>query len=181
MKKLRLIVDAKCNRRCAGCCNNQFDITKLPVCTDYTPYDEIILTGGEPMLFPDRIVEIVLAIDAQKRNHGRTPIYMNTAKLDNVDDMNNVLPWLDGVTLTLHNQKDVVTFCKIFSSDFRSVGIKSTHSLRVNHRAGLNLKAIPALLRRRWTFKEIPAVFTDDCPLPKDEVLMRYSPLTDLR
>lgn len=48
-KKLRLLVTAKCHNKCPMCCNNQFDFEKIPV-VDRLDYDEISITGGEPML-----------------------------------------------------------------------------------------------------------------------------------
>lgn len=48
-KKLRLLVTAKCHNKCPMCCNNQFDIEKIPV-VDRFDYDEISITGGEPLL-----------------------------------------------------------------------------------------------------------------------------------
>lgn len=50
-KKLRLLVTAKCHNKCPMCCNNQFDFEKIPV-VDRLDYDEISITGGEPLL-PD--------------------------------------------------------------------------------------------------------------------------------
>lgn len=44
-KKLRLLVTAKCHNKCPMCCNNQFDIEKIPV-VDRLDYDEISITGG---------------------------------------------------------------------------------------------------------------------------------------
>lgn len=48
-KKLRLLVTAKCHNKCPMCCNNQFSIEKIPV-VDRLDYDEISITGGEPLL-----------------------------------------------------------------------------------------------------------------------------------
>lgn len=48
-KKLRLLVTAKCHNKCPMCCNNQFDFEKIPV-VDRLDYDEISITGGEPLL-----------------------------------------------------------------------------------------------------------------------------------
>ena len=50
-KKLRLLVTAKCHNKCPMCCNNQFNFKKIPV-VDRLDYDEISITGGEPLL-PD--------------------------------------------------------------------------------------------------------------------------------
>ena len=48
-KKLRLLVTAKCHNKCPMCCNNQFDFEKIPV-VDRLDYEEISITGGEPLL-----------------------------------------------------------------------------------------------------------------------------------
>ena len=48
-KKLRLLVTAKCHNKCPMFCNNQFDFEKIPV-VDRLDYDEISITGGEPLL-----------------------------------------------------------------------------------------------------------------------------------
>lgn len=48
-KKLRLLVTAKCHNKCPMCCNKQFDFEKIPV-VDRLDYDEISITGGEPLL-----------------------------------------------------------------------------------------------------------------------------------
>lgn len=47
-KKLRLLVTEKCHNKCPMCCNNKFDIEKIPV-VDRFDYDEISITGGEPL------------------------------------------------------------------------------------------------------------------------------------
>ena len=50
--KLRLLLFEECNRSCPGCCNRDWDLQPLPVCYDLPPYRIILLTGGEPMLYP---------------------------------------------------------------------------------------------------------------------------------
>ena len=45
--KLRLVLFEACDRCCPGCCNHDWDLKNLPVCTDYTPYEMIMLTGGQ--------------------------------------------------------------------------------------------------------------------------------------
>lgn len=36
------------------CCNKQFNVKDIPI-VDRWDYDEIMITGGEPMLYPDRL------------------------------------------------------------------------------------------------------------------------------
>lgn len=44
------------------CCNNQFDFNKLPI-VDRWDYDEIMITGGEPLLYDNSLVGLLLSID----------------------------------------------------------------------------------------------------------------------
>ena len=59
MNKLRLVMFEECNRSCEGCCNNDWDLNQLDVVADYYGYDLVMLTGGEPMLKPQLIVDTV--------------------------------------------------------------------------------------------------------------------------
>ena len=67
MKKLRLLITEKCNRKCEGCCNLDWDLQNLPVCTSFKGYDEILLTGGEPQLEPVLILSTVEKIKQQNK------------------------------------------------------------------------------------------------------------------
>ena len=53
MEKLRLLVTTKCPNKCPMCCNNSWDFSKLPV-VEHFNYKEIMITGGEPLLFPGK-------------------------------------------------------------------------------------------------------------------------------
>ena len=65
-KKLRLLVTAKCHNKCPMCCNNQFDFEKIPV-VDRLDYDEISITGGEPLL-PDCNGKTMCLADGKQKN-----------------------------------------------------------------------------------------------------------------
>ena len=91
--KLRLLLLDDCNRNCPGCCNRDWDLQALPLCQDYTPYRLIMLTGGEPMLYPEIIREAIAAI----RRQTNVPIYLYTAMPEQLDML---MPLLDGVTVT---------------------------------------------------------------------------------
>lgn len=54
MEKLRLLVTTKCPNKCPMCCNNSWDFSKLPV-VEHFNYKEIMITGGEPLLFPEKL------------------------------------------------------------------------------------------------------------------------------
>lgn len=109
MRKLRLLVWEKCNRRCIGCCNKDWDLSSLEVCNGYGEYgkgDEILLTGGEPLLDPDGLMKIIQEI----RKQSAARIYVYTAKVDNIEKAKAVLEAVDGICVTLHEECDVVPF-----------------------------------------------------------------------
>jgi len=163
IKKLRLLLFSECDRSCRGCCNKDWDLTALPECTDYTGYDEIILTGGEPLLRPDLVRRTIHEILAQTE----APIYLYTAKVNGPAIFERILALLDGVTLTLHSRKDVKEF-KILNNYLLQTQLPGK-SLRLNVFAGISLTGIDLSL---WTVKK-NIKWIKDCPLPVEEVFMR--------
>lgn len=153
----------ECNRTCKGCCNKDWDLDALPKCTNYQGYDEIILTGGEPMLNPDLIIETIQDISIVDV---KVPIYLYTAKCDNIADMEKVLRSINGITLTLHTRKDLIAF-KIFNDWILSYPFK--RSFRLNVFNGISLDGIDV---SKWKVKS-GIKWIKDCPLPTDEVFMR--------
>ena len=53
-KKLRLLVTTKCPNKCPMCCNNSWDFSSLPV-VDRWDYEEIMITGGEPLIHTNMV------------------------------------------------------------------------------------------------------------------------------
>lgn len=148
---LRLLLFSSCNRTCPGCCNKQWDLDALPVATDFRGYDMVILTGGEPMLNPGLVVQVASKI---RRS---TPVILYTAM---PQELPRVMSYLNGVTVTLHDQMDVAPF----------LALPKLHgSLRVNVFAGVNVPDVPG-----WEMKR-DIEWIEDCPLPEGEVFMRLS------
>ena len=163
MKKLRLLLFDECHRACVGCCNKDWDLDKLPICYDYTPYDEIILTGGEPLLYPIIIEELVPYL--RKVINPNTKIYLYTAYIENTAIVRNIITLIDGICITLHEQKDVEPFrILVSSSSFPG------KSLRLNVFRGVHLG--DDINTAGWKVKD-NIEWIKDCPLPEDEVFMR--------
>ena len=162
-KKLRLLLFKACNRRCPGCCNQYWDLDNLEVCTSFKGYDEILLTGGEPMLKPD-LVEIVIKMI--RLENPKAKIYMYTAKIDTVH-IHYILKLIDGLTLTLHNQKDVKPFMDLYLHHYP---VRKRLSLRLN--VFKEVKLPPYLELKDWNVKD-NMVWEIGCPLPDGEVLMK--------
>lgn len=105
---------------------------------------------------------------AQKcmRENPSATVIMYTAKADEPEEFLCTLSYLDGVTLTLHEQKDVLDFVKL-----QSRCLFRDKSLRLNVFAGVDLGGIDT-----WPWKVKDDIeWLKDCPLPENEVFMRLS------
>jgi pyruvate-formate lyase-activating enzyme len=158
--KLRLLLTADCNRTCRGCCNKDWDLTALPICEDYSVYDEFLLTGGEPLLFPEKIKQVVKDIRAQSS----APIYVYTAKTDDAEALVEILGIVDGLTVTLHSRKDVDPFNK-----FNELVNTEGKALRINMFSTVSPGKVNS---EGWKVKS-GMRWLKNCPLPQDEVFMR--------
>jgi organic radical activating enzyme len=114
MKTARILLSAKCNRTCHYCCNEQDgtldDAVPLHNLDILQNYKSVCITGGEPMMYPDRVIALANAIKAVKD----MPIYMYSATYTKRTE--DVLQSLDGITFTMHEEaslKDVVGFDNI--------------------------------------------------------------------
>ena len=59
-KTARVIVTFQCNRRCPGCCNSNLpEYRKVHTDEELMGYQEIVITGGEPMLIPGKTLEFI--------------------------------------------------------------------------------------------------------------------------
>jgi hypothetical protein len=163
--KLRLLLFPECNRACEGCCNKDWDLTKLPVVESYEGYKEIMLTGGEPMLKPALVMHIANAIRIENPS---ARIILYTAMSPSI--LFVVLRLIDGVTITLHEQKDVPPFINLVSF-LKKYGNYEGKSLRLNIFKGVDITNVDTSL-----FKVKSGIeWIKDCPLPEDEVFMRLA------
>lgn len=107
MKKLRLLITKDCPKNCEECCNKEWDLDSLPIVEHYN-YDEIILTGGEPFFREahNKTWALVQYLKYIIPNSDRK-LYVYTTDAWAVYDY---LEEFDGMTLTLHEQKDVNNF-----------------------------------------------------------------------
>ena len=160
-KKLRLLLNKDCNRNCIGCCNKDWDLDKLPICRDYTKYDEILLTGGEPMLYPERIITVIKQIRTENPS---AKIILYTAMVNNLDI---VLPYLDGITLTLHDKNDIEPFLNFERTATPLYMHNMSLRLNIFEEAG----ELSERLIWRWQIKD-HMHWIKNCPLPENEEFM---------
>ena len=157
---LRLLLWPACDRTCPGCCNRDWDLGALPQVTEkeITQADMVLLTGGEPMLSPTRVLSYASYL-RRLTIQRPIPIILYTAKPERLPEMNF---HLNGFTVTLHEQSDVPIFLAIAD--------QMTGSLRVNVFKGVELPHWPNGWRRKTGIEWIP-----NCPLPDGELLRRIS------
>ena len=165
---LRLLLLSQCNRECPGCCNKDWDLGGLPIADSYKEYDEIFITGGEPMLKPDLIRR---AVEEIREENPTAPIYLYTAKPD-PELVTLLQTHLDGVTLTLHEPEDLgPTFIQFYYS-VQALGFTETKSLRLNIFSNVhyNYRDFPL---DGWGVKD-GIEWIKDCPLPVNEEFKQY-------
>jgi hypothetical protein len=163
-KRLRLLLFTACPRDCSGCCNKQWDIDGLEVERDFSKYEMVLLTGGEPLLQPSLVIETISRI----RSQSAARIIVYTALLSDVHVFKWVLINADGMTVTLHEQSDVEPFWRLCRS--LSIMDVTMKSLRVNIFKGVDLSQnhLPCC----WHYKD-EIVWIDPCPLPPGEVFKK--------
>jgi organic radical activating enzyme len=135
----------------------------LPNPETFKGYDEIVITGGEPLLVPLRVLNLVQKI----RGQTDAKIYMYTAMLDSTFLVLAVLSQLDGITVTLHEQDDVYDFHRL--DDSLTKFDAENKSLRLNVFKGIDYGTPKA----NWVIKD-NIDWIKNCPLPENEVLMKY-------
>ena len=166
MKRLRLILTYKCERSCDGCCNKHLPVKPIKVdIDDINNYDEIYFTGGESMLFKEKL--FLMIINVRVKNVKK---YLYTAEASDSLTLSVLVKWLDGLTFTIHEEKDLNTFIffdQILFLSENGVG----KSLRLNV---FNNIEIPKLYNN-WDirYKE----WQPYCPLPEDETLAELKDL----
>jgi organic radical activating enzyme len=174
-KTLRLIYTPVCNRNCEGCCNKDFDLDNLPR-PDHFNYDEIFITGGEPMLFLDEVIGFIKAL----RLITKAKIYVYTAYLSasGAGSFHTLLSNVDGITLTLHEIRDWHLFQQLEFVTKNMPYIFEGKSMRLNifkdaaPDMSLDMFFFTNKTEERWKVKR-NIEWIKNCPLPENEVLMK--------
>ena len=182
-KKLRLLVTAKCHNSCPLCCNKQFDLFSLPT-VDRWNYEEIILTGGEPLSSITNVnflIEFIKSIKNIQKAHGFpiSKFYLYTSTHDS-NMLIKVIKHLDGITYTPHNNEERCTLLKFtIALGYRDPSFYEDKSLRLNLFpedyqeliGGVN----GSMLKEFWEAKEIK--WLKNCPVSEGEDFKRIDNL----
>lgn len=164
---LRLLLWEDCNRNCKGCCNKDINMSKIVTAYSFKGYSTIILTGGEPLLYPHFVLKAISMIMEQNKN-ARLLMYTSYFEDEAINALNDIMPYLDGITVTLHEQEDVEGFEKM-RSRLKNVRNKS---LRLNVFANVEFPIDIHFDSDNWRVKRIEK-WIKNCPLPSNEVLKK--------
>lgn len=170
MKTLRLILTRKCNRNCSGCCNKQelfVEQNVPPFDENLAGYDEVIITGGEPLLLPMTTKAIAILTYIENPEVKRILYTADVGQRYLIEDM---LRYFEGITITLHQQKDVDDFRRLnFWLLRRKRWIQDKNkTLRLNVFKGVDLYMQDSSL---WKIKD-NIEWIENCPLPENETIM---------
>jgi len=166
MKTLRLICTWQCENDCSGCCNKheQFSPGKIDCYKDFKePFDQILITGGEPMLYIKKMVKLIKMLRIHQRE---AQIILYTAQISSLVDAIGILHIIDGMTLTLHEEADKYEFL-LFQQAIRYSSFLTSKSLRLNVFAPIKVSKAQSI---HWSVKK-NIKWIPDCPLPYNEVI----------
>lgn len=168
----RLITTLKCNRSCHYCCNTPEMIdsaTKIPDLSSLAEFDTVCVTGGEPMLQPERTLQIIRELRKQRPNR---KIYLYTA-FATIDILVSLMyGGLDGVHYTLHYDAgdDEIDRMQVLQGTaelcYVKPGVNKTFRLYIDP----NIERQVTITPRVWSRVEVKP-WLDDCPLPSHEKL----------
>ena len=164
---LRLIMWNDCHRGCRSCPNKA--LNDVPVFHgNYRDYSEVILTGGEPLLYPDRLYDTIRDI----RTQSAARIYVYTAMSSPVGDVLSTIATADGITLSIYNRHDVIS-AKRLTDSIPGFLRSPRRSLRLNVFDNL---VDPCAIWCAGIWSVVGKEYLNDCPVPSHEDLFRLHP-----
>lgn len=177
-KTARVLVTTKCNRKCPGCANENFvpseSCNLMYSITELRKYQDLIITGGEPMLRADAVINFIDSARKQLQSGERVYMYSSTIDVNNFDHL-LVLGMLDGITFTVHyeaNLKDIL-MVKALSNQVKAVkrimGDDWTARLLLDSRLPEKYELSNWGLEHWDMVKWLEWKEDGDCPLPEHE------------
>ena len=178
-KKLRLLVTTRCPNKCPMCCNNQFDFSKLPV-VDRWNYDEIMITGGEPLLYGFKLIALIHCIKYLCNIMGiPIPKFYLYTSISNYNQLRGFLTVGNGVVVTPHSKKDLKEFIdlnlKILSDVKWGFDTVNNKSLRLNLFPDMKALLPKDIDLSLWQVKDMEWI--ENCPVPEGEDFRRIANL----
>lgn len=131
-------------------------------------YDEVVLTGGEPLLEPDLVVEVCKTLRSAPPYR---KVFLYTARFD-CEAVMKVLPYVDGIHFTIHENASFADIDRFHTLQSRVLNSQSgpawpNHSFRlyIHQNNRHSVMVLPHL----WQRLEVkPWMSEDDCRTPSE-------------
>lgn len=183
-KRARVIVTYKCPRQCENCCNEHIGNVPEVKFEDLLKYEELVITGGEPMMLAPRVVEMIHRLRANGYK-GKIWLYTSSVKTARWADR-AVLKEVDGITYTLHHKpsqndlRDARKLSKYIQDNLDNRKHERSDRLLIDSRCYTEeVLSIIGLDTEdswgHWTSVKSLKWKNDECPLPEGEELVFYN------
>lgn len=97
----KVLITRKCNKRCKGCKRNSREIQEVSY-EDIKKYDELIITGGEPMMISERGVELIHRLRFQGYIGKIYLDFADASKVGKYWGADMLIDEVDGIIFSLH-------------------------------------------------------------------------------
>lgn len=171
--KARVILTTACRRKCKNCANTQkkvmSSIKNLYSVEELYRFDKIIITGGEPMLIPDKVVKFITLMKEQKPNR---KVFIYSADVPKIADLKRVVDLVDGLHYTIHvpeSKDDIYLFNAVQSMLSCFTNTDKSFRLYIQQGVGRQINLWPQV----WSRVEMKP-WLEDCPLPEGEELFLW-------
>lgn len=156
----RVIVSYRCDRHCPGCCNQQpQDVKTIYSVEELKHYNEVVITGGEPLLEPELVKFFIKKLRKQNKN---VKVFLYTACLDR-EQYKSIASEFDGITVTLHaecNDMDILNLKELSEWISEDAIMRLFIDRRVYDRydlSNINLSEWDVVRKLEWKEKCSPA------------------------
>lgn len=170
-KKARLMVTLKCERDCPYCVNKDTKLMsqahRISGVSALKDYDEVIVTGGEPLLDVPATLKTLRALrDQNSVNIKRQTIYLYTSICP--PHLEKVIPLVDGITYTIHQHYKPKDMTDLLAFQATVHGQDKSFRLSVSPDINAPLGVVPAI----WKSIKIKYWYPiGECLLPEGEEL----------
>lgn len=181
-KTVRVIVTYDCPRHCENYCNEHIGDVPEVMFEDLLKYEELVITGGEPMMLAPRVVEMIHRLRA-KGYIGKIWLYTSQIKTARWADR-AVLNEVDGIIYTLHHKpsqtdlRDARKLNKYIAGYLDNRKHDRSDRFLIDSRCYteevLSIIGLYDTGMHHWTSVKPLEWKDDECPLPEGEELVFY-------
>ena len=171
----RVLITKKCFRGCEGCCNDNIDIQYAMESAniyDLLKYDEIVLTGGEPLQIKGLTTKVVEDL-RMLGFEGKIILYTSLVTRELYDLIGKHL--IQGITFTLHDKlyKNEIERLKYFSKRMDEVNHKTNMRFKIETSIAHKHTTLLKHIDKHWDSCEQIEWFEDgECPIIEDKLLV---------